>query len=291
MEIEMNARPVPSANEALRLGHEHAVSLALAVVAGITAAASFLFWDVFARDVPMGIGNMRGTALTILVVALPMLLISMRLAERGSLRGRFVWTGALGYLAYNAVMFCFAPRFNSYFLLFTSTLALAFWALLTELRSFDLEQVRQQTSRVPVRWIAGYLVVNMIMFAALWLQAVVPATLTNTTPPALMEAGLTQNPVWVLDFAFTFPLMALASLWLWRRTPWGLILGGAMTVMLTIETASIGVDQIFGNLHDPAASLAAVPIMVVSTALGVVFCWLFLRGVQPDPAVPEGGQQ
>jgi hypothetical protein len=57
------------------------------------------------------------------------------------------------------------------------------------------------------------------------------------------------------------------------------VVAGMMVVMLTIETAGIAIDQAFGHLHDPSASLAAVPIMVGFTAAGLVFSTLFLRGM------------
>lgn len=63
-----------------------------------------------------------------------------------------------------------------------------------------------------------------------------------------------------------------------------------MSVMLTTEKASIGVDPTFGNLCDPAAPSASVPIMAVSTAVGLILRWVFPRGVEPGPAVTEGGQ-
>ncbi len=53
-----------------------------------------------------------------------------------------------------------------------------------------------------------------------------------------------------------------------------------MTIMLTIETAGIAVDQWFGHLHDPAASPGAVAPMIAFTVAGLVFSVLFLRGVR-----------
>lgn len=268
----------PSARIAYR------VSAALLTIAALTSLLSFIFWGLFHRDVPMAVGNMRGTALTVLVLVLPLLAASMILSRRGSLRAQFVWMGCLAYIAYNAVMFCFAVHFNSLFLLFTTLLAVSFWALITLLRATDQERVRAGTPGVPVRTVAVYLLASAALFALLWLSAIVPATFTNAFPAGLEEAGLAQNPVWVLDFAFTFPLMVLGSLWLWRRRVWGLIIGGMMTIMVTIETAGIAVDQVFGHVHDPSASLGAVPALVVLTVAGLVFSILFLRGVGPRPA-------
>jgi hypothetical protein len=53
-----------------------------------------------------------------------------------------------------------------------------------------------------------------------------------------------------------------------------------MLVMLTLETASIAIDQVFGHIHDPSQSLGAVPIMASFTGMGIVFTVLFPRGVQ-----------
>lgn len=259
------------------------LSAALAIVSGATAAASFVLWGTFHRDVPAGVGNLRGTALTVFAIAVPLLAASMVLAAQGSVRAWFVWLGCLGYLAYNAVMFCFAAHFNAFFLPFTAMLALSFWALVASIRAIDAAALHAASARVPARTVAGYLTASLVAFAALWLSAVVPATLDNSMPQAIVDAGLTTNPVWVLDFAFTFPLMAAGSLWLWQRRPWGTVLGGLLVVMLTIETASIGIDQVFGHLHDPSASLGAVGPMVVFTALGVLFSVLFLRGVDRAP--------
>lgn len=58
------------------------VSAALLAVAGVTAFVSFVFWGVFDHDVPSGVGNLRGTALTLGVIVLPAMAAAMRLAAR-----------------------------------------------------------------------------------------------------------------------------------------------------------------------------------------------------------------
>ena len=77
-------------HDASRIGAKAAryVSTALAVVAMVTCSLSFTFWEAFHRDVPMGIGNMRGTALTLLILGVPLLAASMVLSARGSARTR-----------------------------------------------------------------------------------------------------------------------------------------------------------------------------------------------------------
>ena len=228
----------------------------------------------------MTIGNMRGTALTVCLLAVPLLVGAIVVARRGSPRAAFVWISALGYLAYNAMMFCFAARFNSLFLLFAALLSLSFWALVTRLRALDPNSVADAAARVPVRVISVYLLVCTVAWAGLWLASIIPATLSNAMPRALVEAGQSQNTVWVLDFAFSFPFMVLGALWIWRRRPWGYVIAGTMTIMMTMETAGVIVDQVFGHLHDPAASLGALPLLAVFTAAGAVVSAVFLAGLR-----------
>lgn len=262
------------------------VSSALAVVAAITSVVSFFFWGAFDRDAPMGVGNLRGTALWILVVTLPLMLGAMAATRRGSVRASLVWLACLGYLAYNAVLFCFASHFSAYFLLYTTLLALSFWSLLTLLRAIDPHVVAASAARVPVRTLATYLFASTVFFAFAWLSEIVPATLGGTVPQTIDELGLTQNPVWVLDFAFTFPLMVVAGVWLLRRRPWGYVTAAMMVIMLTIETAGVAIDQWFGHLHDPTASLAAIPVLLAFTLVGLVCSAVFLLRLDSAPA-PE----
>ena len=65
------------------------------------------------------------------------------------------------------------------------------------------------------------------------------------------------SPVHVLDLGFALPLGILGAVWLWQRKGWGYLLTGLMLSMMTIETASIAIDQFFGHLSDPSASVDA----------------------------------
>ena len=93
---------------------------------------------------------------------------------------------------------------------------------------------------------------------------------------------MTTGPVQILDLGFTLPLMAVAAVLLLRRRPWGYLLAGSILVMLTIETASIGVDQWVGHIADPASpvvSATLTPVFAALTVLGVAVLALFPRPV------------
>ena len=237
------------------------------------------------RGPEVSIGSAQGTALVLLAVTLPVLVVSMVLVERGVTVALIGWLGAVGSIAYQSVLFLFATPFNAFFFLNVAMLGLSVYALVALLgRLAVAEAARHIGTHAPVRVVAGYLLANAALFLALWLSSTVPAVLSPDPPAFLEGSGMQTGVVQVLDLAFTLPLMTLAAYQLLRRRPWGYVLSGALLVMLAIETTSIGVDQWMGHAADPASSVASdalTPVFGVLTLIGLVALRLFLR---PAPA-------
>ncbi len=258
------------------------LSSVLTVVAFVASAAGVLLPGIF-HDPAMTVGNAQGTSVVIVLVALPALVTAMRLTMRGSLRALLVWGGAASYLLYNGVLFSFATAFNRLFLLYVAEFALALWSVMALLISIDADQVRAQFApSTPVRGIGGYLVGTAIVFFATWMRQIVPALLADQ-PRFLDGTIMLTSPVQVLDLSVTLPLCVVAGVWLWQHRAWGYVLAGLLLTMLTIETASIAVDQGWGHIREPAQSLAVVPVFAVLTVVGITLSILFLRHLQAAP--------
>lgn len=73
-----------------------------------------------------------------LIVGLPVLIAALSGTAAGSARASVLWLGTLGYLAYQAVLFCFATPLNNFFLIYVAYLGLALWSIVLLLRSIDL---------------------------------------------------------------------------------------------------------------------------------------------------------
>lgn len=257
------------------------IALVLDAVAAVTTA--LLFRDAL-RGPEVTIGTMQGTALVLLLVTLPVLVASMVLVARGVTVAIIGWLGALGSIVYQAVLFLFATPFNAFFFLYVAMLSLSIWALVALVARVPIARLAERVgARAPVRLVAGYLLINAALFLGLWLQATIPAVLSAEPPAFLAGSGMTTGPVQILDLGFTLPLITLAAVLLLRRRPWGFMLTGALLVMLTIETASIGVDQWFGHAADPASTVASdalTPVFAVMTVLGLAVLALFLRPIE-----------
>ena len=266
--------------------HQIATDRATSVALGLTTAllgvvalcgVVMLIAPTVLRDPP---GNALGTYLVMLLVAVPVTAVAMRAARRGSLAGRFVWLGGVGYLLYNAILTSFSLQFNELFLFYVASLSLAVWSLVAVLNTIDASALPARfPARFPARLVGGYLIATALAFGLLWLRDVLPAALFGTRPLSLRGTTLPVNVVQVIDFAFTLPVSFAAGVWLWRRRPWGFLLAGLMLVLLLIESVSIAVDQFIGHHNDPTQPVGTVALFVVLTVIGAVPTLGFLSSI------------
>jgi hypothetical protein len=245
------------------------LSAALAVVA-IAGAGSSLFVPSLLTGVAAANGNLRGTALIMLCAGVPALIAAMTLTARGSARGLVLWLGSLGYLTYQAVMFCFATPLNNLFLLYVAQLGLAFWSLVVLLRHTDLGGFGSRISpMMPAKWISGIAAAIVVLNATAWLMRIIPAVFSAEPASLLVGSGLLTNPVYVQDLAIWLPVFAVAAVAGWQRRTWGLLVIGGMLVMTFLESIGIAVDQWFGSMADPYSPISSLTMTPVFAALAV----------------------
>ena len=133
----------------------YAVSGALATAAAASAGFSFFLSSVLS-GAEVGNGNLRGTALVVFLLGVPALLTAMAGTACGSPRWLVVWLGTLGYLLYQAVLFCFATPLNSFFLCYVAYLGLGVWSVVTLFPAVDQHAFGSRLSTgMPVRLSQG----------------------------------------------------------------------------------------------------------------------------------------
>lgn len=255
-----------------RRGVAYALGLALGVAALAAALPTLLVPDLLTGPDAMN-GSARGTALVVAVVAVPLLLWSMRRSSHGSARAVVVWLGATAYLLYNAVLFLFATPFNRLFLVYLLMLSLALWTLVAVLVHTDTGALATRVQHpLPARGVAAYVWVVVVLNALAWLRVVVPAV-AEGDDSFLEGTGLTTNPIYVQDLAVWLPLAGVAAWWLWHRRPWGVLVVGGLLVFWVVESLGIAVDQWMGSQADPSSpvvSSALVPAFLVLAVVGLV---------------------
>ena len=126
-------------------------------------------------DTVSSAAQMQGNDLVTLVLGLPLLVISTWLAFHGSLRGRLLLTGTLGFFLYTYMSMAFLTAYNTLFLAYVTLFSLSLIAFIQSMLSIDLQTLPANFSeRLPRGWIAGLLffVAGFLLLA--WLGRIVP---------------------------------------------------------------------------------------------------------------------
>ncbi|HET8614331.1 MAG TPA: hypothetical protein VFL94_02315 [Actinomycetales bacterium] len=263
------------------------LSMTLSVVAAVAAFLTFAVDGILVGPAVMN-GSARGTALVMLVVGVPVLVVAARLAHRGSDRARFVWAGMAMYLTYNAFMLLAGTPINRLFLLYVATLGLAVATTAAIARSSDVDVIVQRIDpTLPARRIAGYLGAIVVLNALAWLARVVPATVDDRMSDLVDGMGLATVPTYLQDLSFWLPLLGFGSWLLWHRRVWGYAIGGAGLAFWALEAVTVAVDQWFGHRADPTSAVASDAVVIpfaILAVVGTAVLWSFLRhvDVQPD---------
>ena len=263
--------------------------LSLALVPFVAlAAGTGLLVPGFYRDAPTWVSQARGQDLVTLLVGVPLLVVGLIGARRGSVRCLLLWLGAVGYMAYAYATYAFATHFNPLFLVYVLNFGLAVYALVFGLIRLDVGRLRSAFSpHAPTRLVAAALVGMGLLTALLWLGQDVPALLAGRVPGDVTEAGLLTNPIHVLDLGLVLPAAVLTGVLLARRRPWGFVLGAYFLVKFTTLGLAIMSMSVFMVADGQPLSVPLVVVFAVWTVVSAVLAWWFLSSVRA-PARPFG---
>ena len=284
---------------------------ALIMVIALFAAGMGLFWPH--RGEPYTRETLRGEVVTIagqglyrydslslatqaqaqdvvtLVIGLPLLLVSSWMARRGSrrgsLRGKLLLTGTLGYFLYAYMSMTFLSAYNELFLAYVALFSLSFFAFILSMMSFDLATLPQHFStHLPRRTIAGVLFASAAFLLLAWLGRIIPPLLQGQTP-ALENA--TTLVIQGMDLALIVPSLILAGILLLRRSAWGFLLTSVMVLKMVTLGAAVSAMGVTMWLTGVAISPVELVVFLTITLINTGLAFLLLKHVVAQVETPR----
>ena len=228
-------------------------------------------------DTVSSAAQMQANDLITLVVGLPLLIVATWLAFRGSLRGRLLLTGTLGFFLYTYISMSMLAAYNSLFLIYVALFGLSLYAFILSMLSFDLADLpRHFSPNLPHGWIAGVLfAMGGFLFLA-WMGRIIPPLLQNTTPAL---ENTTTLVIQVMDLVLIMPLAILSGILLLRRTAWGYLLA-SVTVLkgltMALAVSTMGINMALNGVPDSSVILI---IFLILTFLNFISAVLLLKNV------------
>jgi len=177
-----------------------------------------------------------------LVLGVPLLLIALYLSLKGSLRGRLLLTGTLGYFLYTYISYVFLWMYNPMFLIYVILMSGSFFAFTLSIMSIDVQNLKEAfNEKLPVKFLGGFQIFLAVALCLMWMGRIVPSITSGSIPVGLEH--YTTLVIQGLDLGFIVPAATLSGILLIRKKTYGYLLssivimkgftmGAALTAMI-----------------------------------------------------------
>jgi hypothetical protein len=220
-----------------------------------------------------------------LFIGVPLLLIALMWAKKGSLKGWFLLAGVLGYFFLTYLFYLVMGMYNYLFLAYTFLMGTTFFALTMTLLSFDLETLPFLFSeKTPTKFAGIFLIFNAFAIASLWLSVVVPPLLDGSIIPKDV-AHYTTLIVQGMDLGLLLPLSLVSGWLLIKRTPFGYLMGTTylifLSLLMTALCAKIIAMGLLGSNIFPVIFIIPTFMFVAVISATLLLKNIFDNGLNP----------
>lgn len=247
-------------------------------------ARGLYYWDTVSSA-----AQMQANDLVALTLGLPLLAVSFWFMQRGSLRGRLLLTGTLGFILYTYITMAFGAHYNALFLVYVALFSLSLFAFVLMMMSFDLQTLPTHFSeKLPRGWIAGLLFFAAAFLSLAWLGRILP-TLPSTFLSLWEKGGVQSVPaldnvtsmfIQAMDLGIVVPTCLLSGILLLRRRAWGYLLasvGLTKFLCLGIAVSLMGLNMARVGVPVSIVELVIFPSMALA---GIIMTILLLKHVK-----------
>ncbi|MDX1585616.1 MAG: hypothetical protein R3222_02685 [Balneolaceae bacterium] len=204
----------------------------------------------------------------------PLLLLALIWACTGSLKGRYLLSGILGYFLVTYLFYLVMGMYNALFLVYVALLSASFFAFALTLLSFDTESLPERFDEAtPVKSTGGFLIFQCVAIAIMWLGIVIPPLISGEIIPVQVE-HYTTLIVQGLDLALLLPLGIVAGVLFIKKNSFGYLLAPVYFVFLTLLMIALTAKVI--AMWTLGYNVMPAILIIPSFGLAALACTLFI---------------
>jgi hypothetical protein len=237
---------------------------------------------LYRLDTPLiAVGYRVSDAFT-LVAGIPLLLVSLLLYRRGSIRGKILLTGALSFFLYNFGSLALGAAYNNLLLIYIILTMATLLGAASLLLSFDAQTFPSLLSeRLPRRGISIFFIVSGVALFSIWLfLSILPALLAGKVPSEL--AGYTTIITFALDMGVIAPVLVSTGVLLRRGEPLGYVLSSVLLVFIDALGCSLfamGIAQQMAGLMNIGQFIGMVVSFAILTLFSLGYTVVLFRNI------------
>lgn len=214
-----------------------------------------------------------------LFIAIPLLLISLLMFRKGTLKGRFLLAGVLNYFFLTYLFYMNMAMYNAFFIIYVLLVSTTFFAFTLTLIGFKVETLPEHFSTsTPVKSIGGFLIFLASSIALLWLQIVVIPLIDGTIIPKSVE-HYTSLTVQGFDLSIFLPVAFLSGLLLIKKKSYGFLMAPVTLILLSILMTAL-VAKIIAMALAGVNVIPAVVIIPTFNILAIAGAYVLFKNIK-----------
>lgn len=211
----------------------------------------------------------------------PLLIIAAVLSYKKSKTGFLLWGGAVLYLVYTFIIYCFCSHFNKLFLVYCVILGLSFYSFFY----FIYINITRPASgwinnKIPLKSTGIYFIIIAVLFCFVWLSSLIPELLSNEFPKELLETGLNSNPVYVLDLSVILPAFFWIGIMLLKKREMAFHFAIAFLVFFILMVMTLGAFIVVIYYKGMASDMNLLIIFAVLALFSIYLLNGFLKNTK-----------
>ena len=206
-----------------------------------------------------------------LAVGLPLLIISLILSNKKSIKGMLMLLGIIGYFLYTYTSYSFLAMYNKFFLFYVILMSLSLFAFINLFKSDIFKDLKNNFSdRFPRKYIGIFNIFMGFCICLLWLGMIIPSI--GKAPPVLEH--YTTLSIQVLDLGIIVPVAIISGVLLIKNESIGYLL--TSIIIIKGITLLLAVVMMLIFMHLAGVKLSMVEAIMFPAFLVILFFNSFL---------------
>lgn len=229
---------------------------------------------IYKNDSISVVAQGKAQDLVTLILGIPMLIISMVILRKESLRGKLLLTGTLGYFLYTYMSYTFLWNFNYLFLVYVIIMSCSLFAFILSIIEIDISNMKNNfTDKLPSKLIGGFQIFIGIAIGLMWFGKIAQALKMRTAPDGLEH--YTTLVIQGMDLGIVMPFAILSGILLIKKNNYGYLMSSIIIVKGFSMLTTITVMMISMMLSGIVVSLIQVVIFFMAN-LGCIYLFVIL---------------
>jgi hypothetical protein len=234
---------------------------------------------IYKNDSVSVVAQGKASDLVTLFLAIPLLTFATIFTLKGSLKGRLLLTGTLGYFLYTYMSYSFLWNYNPLFIVYVILMSTSMFAFILSLMSFDIEKVPLMFKvRLPIRFLAGFQFFIAIMLGLLWLGKLMPTILNGTIPVGLEH--YTTLVIQAMDLGFIVPIAIISGVLLLKRKAFGYLFTSIIIIKAITMLTSITAMMLNSYLSGVVVNYIEVAVFSAFNFLAIIAFIILIKNTK-----------